>query len=90
MLSHFLSSRCKLSFIFFEKKGRGGRSPESTAKLTPAALTLLPGYNVPCSSAWMGPAGLFYLFIFLMVLKGRKDGSHSREGPSFVGADTVD
>lgn len=38
----------------------------------------------------MGPAGLFYLFIFLMVLKGRKDGSCSREGPSFVGAGTVD
>lgn len=90
MLSHFLSSQYKLNFIFFEKKGRGGRSPASRAKLIPAMLTLLPGCNIPCSSAWMGPAGLFYLFIFLVVLKGRKDGSSSREGPSFVGAGTAD
>lgn len=90
MLSHFLSSRYKLNFIFFEKKGRGGRSPASTAKLIPAALTLLPGCNGSCSSAWMGPTGLFYLLIFLMVLKGRKDGGYSREGPSFVGAGTAD
>lgn len=90
MLSHFLSSRCKLNFIFFEKKGRGGRSPESTAKLIPAALTLLPGCNALCSSAWMGLAGLVYLFIFFLVLMGRKDGSYSREGPSFVGAGSID
>lgn len=81
MLSHFLSSQCKLNFVFFEKKGRGGRSPESTAEPVPAALTLLLGHNGPCSSAWMGPTGLLYLFIFLMVLKDRKDGSYSREGP---------
>lgn len=87
MLSHFLSSRCKLNFVSFEKKGSGGRNPAPMAKLIPAALTLLPGCEAHVVQPEWDPQAPFITF-FLPLLEGRKDGSYSRERPSFVAAGT--
>lgn len=92
MLSRFLSSQYKLNFVFFEKKGSGGRSPASTAKVIPAALTLSPSCEAVVAHVVQPEWDLqaLFFFFFLPVLKGRKDGSYSRERPSFLAAGTSD